>query len=92
MATEFRDEMLDEILQGARTQEELFGPQGIVNRLTAAVIQRALRSDADVGSACTRAVVPAETGQRRPWGGQASKGQYEQTENAFAVLSGPVLV
>lgn len=45
MATEFRDEMLDEILQGARTQEELFGPQGIVNRLTAAVIQRALQAE-----------------------------------------------
>lgn len=54
MTTEFREEMLDEILQGAKTEQELFGPQGIVSRLTAAVIQRALQAELGFHLACEK--------------------------------------
>jgi putative transposase len=43
--TNIRDELLDELLAGAKTQEEVFGPNGVLKRLTAAVVQRALGAE-----------------------------------------------
>jgi putative transposase len=40
-----RDELLDELLGGARTKEEIFGPDGILKRLTGALVERALRAE-----------------------------------------------
>ncbi len=38
-----RDELLDELLEGAKTQEALFGPEGVIKRLTGALVERALQ-------------------------------------------------
>jgi putative transposase len=40
-----RDELLDELLEGAKTQEALFGPEGVIKRLTGALVERALRAE-----------------------------------------------
>jgi putative transposase len=39
------DELLDQLLDGARTQEALFGPGGVIKRLTGALVERALREE-----------------------------------------------
>jgi putative transposase len=40
-----RDELLDELLEGAKTQEALFGSEGVIKRLTGALVERALRAE-----------------------------------------------
>lgn len=40
-----RDELLDELLGGAKTQEEIFGKDGVIKRLTGALVERALRAE-----------------------------------------------
>jgi putative transposase len=40
-----RDELLDELLGGAKTQEALFGPEGLLKQLTGALVERALRAE-----------------------------------------------
>lgn len=40
-----RDELLDELLGGARTQDALFGPDGVLKQLSAALVERALRAE-----------------------------------------------
>jgi putative transposase len=40
-----QDELLDELLGGAKTQEEIFGPNGVIKRLTGALVERALREE-----------------------------------------------
>jgi putative transposase len=47
-ASTIREELLDELLQGCSavpTQEELFGPDGVVKKLSAALIQRCLEAE-----------------------------------------------
>lgn len=39
------DKLLDELLDGAKTQEALFGPNGVIKRLTGALVERALRAE-----------------------------------------------
>jgi putative transposase len=46
--TDFRPELLDELLGGAKTQEEFFGSQGLLKRLTGALLERALKAELDV--------------------------------------------
>ena len=40
-----RDELLDELLGGAKTQEEIFGPNGVIKRLMGALVERALKEE-----------------------------------------------
>src|SRR6202042_3170714 len=40
-----RDELLDEPLGGAKTREEIFGPNGVIKRLTGALVERALKAE-----------------------------------------------
>ena len=48
--TTIRPELLDELLQGATTQEAIFGfgPAGVLKRLTGAIVERALAAELDV--------------------------------------------
>ncbi len=39
------DELLDQLLGGARTQEDLFGPNGVLKQLTGALVERALKAE-----------------------------------------------
>jgi putative transposase len=39
---------LDELLQGATTQDAIFGPEGLLKRLTGAIVERALAAELDV--------------------------------------------
>src|ERR1700722_20518649 len=43
--SKIRDELLDELLQGAKTQEALFGPEGVIKRLMGALVERALHAE-----------------------------------------------
>lgn len=43
--SKIREELLDELLGGARTQEALFGPDGVIKQLTGALVERALRAE-----------------------------------------------
>lgn len=45
MENRIRPEILDELLAGASTQEEVFGPEGLLKRLTGALVERALKSE-----------------------------------------------
>jgi transposase-like protein len=40
-----RDELLDQLLGGAKTQEEIFGPNGVIKRLTGALVERELKEE-----------------------------------------------
>ncbi len=40
-----RDELLDELLDGAKTQAAIFGPGGLLKQLTGALVERALRAE-----------------------------------------------
>jgi putative transposase len=44
MAT-FRPDLLDELLGGAKTPEEFFGPNGFLKRLTGALVERVLQAE-----------------------------------------------
>ena len=46
--TDFRPELLDELLDGAKTQEQFFGPEGVLKRLTGALLERALKAELDM--------------------------------------------
>lgn len=46
--TTIRPELLDELLQGATTQEAIFGREGILKRLTGAIVERALAAELEV--------------------------------------------
>jgi putative transposase len=43
----FRPELLDELLAGAKTQEAIFGPGGLIKQLTGAFVERALKAELD---------------------------------------------
>src|SRR5476651_2470733 len=47
MANKIRPELLDELLAGAKTQEAMFGPNGLLKQLTGALVERALRAELD---------------------------------------------
>lgn len=41
----YRPELLDELLAGAETEDDLFGPEGVLKKLTAAMVERALGAE-----------------------------------------------
>jgi len=43
----FSPEFLDSLLTGVRTQQDLFGPEGVLKRLTGALVERALSAELD---------------------------------------------
>lgn len=43
----FSPEFLDSLLTGVRTQQDLFGPEGVLKRLTGALVERALNAELD---------------------------------------------
>jgi putative transposase len=54
MAT-FRPDLLDELLQGAKTPDEVFGKQGLLKRLAGALLERILSAELDDHLATERA-------------------------------------
>jgi putative transposase len=42
-----RPELLDELLRGVRTQEDMFGPEGLLKRLTGKLVERVLKAELD---------------------------------------------
>lgn len=44
-AKEIRPELLDELLQGVKTQEEMFGRDGLLKRLSGRLVERALKAE-----------------------------------------------
>jgi putative transposase len=44
----FRPELLDELLDGVKTHEEMFGQGGLLKQLTGRLVERALRAELDV--------------------------------------------
>jgi putative transposase len=45
MVKEFRSELIDELLGGAKTKEAIFGEGGVLKQLTGALVERALRAE-----------------------------------------------
>lgn len=58
-----RPEVLDELLKGVTTQEEMFGPDGLLKRLTEKLVERVLKAELDVHLAEEREA-PTATGNR----------------------------
>src|SRR5215207_787549 len=69
----FRPELLDELLAGAKTQGEVFGPEGLLPQLTAALLQRALGAELDVHLAAARAARAAPGAPRNRRNGTSPK-------------------
>jgi putative transposase len=44
---EFPPELLEQLLKGVSTQADLFGPDGVLKRLTGALVERALKAELD---------------------------------------------
>jgi putative transposase len=76
--TSFRPELLDELLGGAKTQEQFFGPDGVLKRRTGALLERALQAELDVHLREEKANQPAETKPNRRNGASAKTLQTEQ--------------
>ena len=45
---EIRAELLDELLRGVKTHDEMFGPDGLLKRLTGRLVERALKAELDL--------------------------------------------
>jgi len=45
---QFRPELLDELLNGVKTHEEMFGQEGLLKQLTGRLVERALKAELDV--------------------------------------------
>ena len=43
--TKIRPELLDELLKGVTTEEALFGQEGVLKRLTGALVERMLKTE-----------------------------------------------
>lgn len=85
--TTIRPELLDELLQGATTQDAIFGPSGVLKRLTGAIVERALAAELDVHlRAEQEAAEAAETrSDNRRNGKSGKKLQTEQGKVPIAV-------
>jgi putative transposase len=77
MTKRYRAELLDELLNGATTQQEVFGPEGVLPSLTAALLERALGTELGVHLAQERAETPAGTARNRRNGTSAKTLQTE---------------
>jgi putative transposase len=69
----FRPELLDELLAGAKTQGEVFGPEGLLPKLTAALLQRALSAELGAHLAAERAAPAAPGAPRNRRNGTSAK-------------------
>jgi putative transposase len=56
---------LDELLQGANDRESILGPNGLLKRLTGAIVERALAAELDVHLHAEREAAEARPGNRR---------------------------
>src|SRR3984885_8332874 len=45
---QFRSELLDELLQGVKTHDEMFGQEGLLKQLTGRLVERALKAELEV--------------------------------------------
>src|SRR5262245_19193462 len=70
---QFRPELLDELLAGAKTQDEVFGPNGLLPQLTAALLQRALGAELNVHLAAERAAPSTPGAPRNRRNGTSAK-------------------
>jgi putative transposase len=77
-----REELLDELLGGAKTQEALFGPGGVIKELTAALVERALRAELSEH-------LEAEKDEGRANRRNGSSAKTLQTENGPAPIAVP---
>jgi hypothetical protein len=46
------DEVVDELLAGAKTEEQIVGPGGLLSQLTKRLVERAMEVERDFGTAC----------------------------------------
>jgi len=69
--TTIRPELLDALLDGATTQDAIFGPEGLLKRLTGAIVERALAAELDVHLRQEQEAVEDGEGNRR--NGKSSK-------------------
>lgn len=83
--TTIRPELLDELLQGATTQDAIFGSEGLLKRLTGAIVERALAAELDVHLRQEQEQVEARPGNRR----NGKSGKTLQTEQGPVPIAVP---
>ena len=83
--TTIRPELLDELLQGATTQDAIFGPEGLLKRLTGAIVERALAAELDVHLRAEQEAAAARQGNRR----NGTSGKNLQTEQGPVPIAVP---
>ena len=83
--TTIRPELLDELLQGATTQDSIFGPEGVLKRLTGAIVERALAAELDVHLRQEQEAAEARLGNRR----NGKSGKTLQTEQGPVPIAVP---
>jgi putative transposase len=83
--TTIRPELLDELLQGAVTQDAIFGPEGLLKRLTGAIVERALAAELDVHLRQEQEAVEGGEGNRR----NGKSGKTLQTEKGPVPIAVP---
>jgi putative transposase len=83
--TTIRPELLDELLQGATTPDAIFGPAGVLKRLTGAIVERALGAELDVHLRAEQEAIDARSGNRR----NGKSGKTLQTEQGPVPIGVP---
>src|SRR5262245_46357172 len=68
MSKKISGELLDQLLDGAKTQEEIFGTNGLLKQLTGALVERALRAELGMHLATERS-----SGERNRRNGSSKK-------------------
>jgi putative transposase len=71
--TSFRPELLDELLGGAKTQEQFFGPDGLLKRLSGALLERALKAELDLHLREEKAAQPPDAAPANRRNGSSPK-------------------
>ena len=83
--TTIRPELLDELLEGATTQEAIFGSGGLLKRLTGAIVERALAAELNEHLRTEQEAAEARPGNRR----NGKSGKTLQTEQGPVPIAVP---
>jgi putative transposase len=83
--TTIRPELLDELLAGATSQDAVFGPEGLLKRLTGAIVERALQAELRTHLRVEQAAAEGATTRNRRNGTSPKTLQTEQGPVPLAV-------
>lgn len=85
-----RNELVDELLQGVSTQEDLFGPKGLLKQLTGRLVERVLRAELDEHLVQERRDPPSLVQERQDAPQRAENRSNGTTPKTLLTEHGPV--